>query len=155
MWGLIIIGAIILVTTIVGIFFVSTDSENRGWDFLVWLGTYAVEAILLLVVLFPLQPKYWEYSPVTGTVTSTGSRFIASDTNGGGSTQKYVLSITGPQAGPLGAYGCLDTRCALVKPGDKITLMCEPQFEFNGQPGDDCNWGAALIKQNGKWTLIK
>ena len=70
-------------------------------------------------------------------VASISSRLIASDTQNGGSTQKFVLTFTGGQA-----LGCNDTRCSAVKVGDKVTLMCERTYQWNApSPGWDCNWG--------------
>lgn len=86
---------------------------------------------------WPFSGQYHRYQPLGGTVTSIGSRLIASDTQGGGSTQKFVLTFSNGEA-----LGCNDTRCSAVRVGDKVTLMCERAYQWNApSPGWDCNWG--------------
>jgi hypothetical protein len=138
--GLIVMGVVVLVTTVIGILFVSTDAGNRGKDFAAWIAAYFVEAAVIAFILFPFQPAYWHYDIYSGTVVSVSSRFV-SNSSGNGSSQKYVVQLTNGDA-----LGCLDTRCALLQPGDKVELECEKQWEWNGQPGYDCNWGAGETK---------
>jgi hypothetical protein len=99
-----------------------------------------VLAICLGVGLYtatPFSGQYHRFQPLGGVVTKVGPRFLASDTQGGGSTQKYVLTFRSGLS-----IGCLDTRCANVEPGDDVTLMCERVFQFNApSQGWDCNWG--------------
>lgn len=85
---------------------------------------------------WPLNMQYHRYVPTTITVGRIANRFIASDTTGGGSTQRFVLESSDGMP-----YACDDTRCALVTKGEVITLMCVRQFEQNGVAGYACNWG--------------
>jgi uncharacterized SAM-binding protein YcdF (DUF218 family) len=107
-------------------------------------GTLIAAVIAALIVggigtwtAFPFSGQYHRYVPESGVVTAVGSRFLASDTNGGGSTQKFVVTFTDGRS-----YGCLDTRCANVTKGDHLTLLCEREFQFNApNEGWNCNWG--------------
>jgi hypothetical protein len=88
-------------------------------------------------ISWPWSGQYHRYQPLGGTVASVSSRLIASGTQGGGSTQKFVLTFASGLA-----LGCNDTRCSAVKAGDKVTLMCERAYQWNApSPGWDCNWG--------------
>lgn len=102
--------------------------------------TFVSAAIIALVigsigtaVAFPFSGQYHRYVPVSGKVTMISSRLLAD--NQGGTTQKFVFVIGGQP------YGCNDTRCALVKHGQVVTLMCERTWQWSGTPGWDCNWG--------------
>lgn len=118
------------------------DSDSdRSWT----AGSFAVGSVLVGVIVVaislfvfwpPFQTQYYKYVPVSGIVQNTpSSRFIASDTQGGGSSQRYLVTINGQQ------YGCDDTRCSGLAKGQAVTLMCERLWESNGTPGFVCNWG--------------
>jgi hypothetical protein len=96
-------------------------------------------------VLFPLSGQYHRFVPKTGTVATIGSRLVSSGSGSSMSVnQKYVVTFTDGES-----YGVLDTRAANVKPGDKLTVMCERVFQFNApNEGWDCNWGQD-VKPNG------
>jgi hypothetical protein len=88
-------------------------------------------------VSLPWSGQYHRFVPEAGVVAKTGSRFLASDTSGGGSTQKYVITFRDGRS-----YGVLDTRAANVEVGDRATFMCERVFQLNApSEGYDCNWG--------------
>jgi hypothetical protein len=140
--------------TVAGIRWRRENDNDRTWGI---AGLITVVAGIFAVLLsggfiwqsLPWSGQYHRFQPMGGTVTAIGSRFLASDTSGGGSTQKYVLTFAngaqgqglGGASGPL-SLGCLDTRCANVHVGDQVTLMCERVFQFNApNEGWDCNWG--------------
>jgi hypothetical protein len=39
-----------------------------------------------------------------------------------------------------GTYGCTDTRCALVEPGDYLKLACKKAWEYGSTDGWDCRF---------------
>jgi hypothetical protein len=82
----------------------------------------------------PFSPQYHTYVPVTMTVKEVSSRFIS---DGGGSVNQRV-AITSAD-GTI--YGCDDTRCTTLQPGQVVTLLCVKEWEGNGVPGEVCNWG--------------
>lgn len=141
LWGTGILVLIMIATLIGGIAYIHTDRYNRGWDALTMLGALAVEFALLLVVWFPFQTDYLKHQVIGGRVAAVSSRFLASGTNGGGSTQKFAVQLINGTV-----VGCNDTRCSLLKPGDEVELYCTKSWQWGGTAGWDCNWGAAVTK---------
>lgn len=100
------------------------------------LGVFAALLVTVLLTgwfMWPWSTEYHRWHTTTGTVTAVSSRFLASDTSGGGSTQRFVVELKG-----LGERACDDTRCALVKPGDHLTLSCKRAWQYAGEHGYDC-----------------
>lgn len=125
--------------TVFGAFIVSLVTRgDRG------VGPLLISAIVFLIAgavgtwnAWPFDGQYHRYQPISGQVASISSRLIASGTNGGGSTQKFVFTFTDGNA-----IGCNDTRCSAVAVGDHVTLMCERVYQWNApNQGWDCNWG--------------
>jgi hypothetical protein len=129
-----------VVAIIATIVYIRSDDRGDGYSGLVAV----VAAVVFLIaggvgtfVSFPWSGQYHRYQPQAGVVAKVGSRFLASDTSGGGTTQKFVVTFKDGRS-----FGCLDTRCSNVAVGDDLTLMCERAFQFNAPyPGWDCNWG--------------
>lgn len=122
----------------------------------VWLGGWALCLAGFAIFAFPPLPgAYNEYQPVTGHVQAVSSRFIAGSTQGSGSTQKFAVQLKTTAPGPDGpagitaTYGCNDTRCAVLKRGQPVTLLCEKTFQFNSAEGWDCNFGAYGLNREG------
>jgi hypothetical protein len=114
-----------------------SDSSVSGVTLVAALVAALVAGAVGTWVALPFSGQYHRYVPESGTVAAVGSRFLASDTSGGGSTQKFVVTFKDGRS-----FGCLDTRCANITKGDKLTLLCERQFQFNApNEGWDCNWG--------------
>lgn len=86
---------------------------------------------------WPLSAEYHQYRPVSGTVAQVGNRFVSAGGQGG-TNQKFVVTLTsGPQQ-----YGITDTRAALLKPGDHVSLRCIRVYEYgSNDAGYDCKWG--------------
>lgn len=132
--------------TVIGAFITALVTRgDRG------AGALVVAATVMIIaggigtwIAWPFSGQYHRYQPLGGTVASISSRLIASGTNGGGSTQKFVLTFAGgtDASGDRPALGCNDTRCSAVRVGDKVTLMCERSYQLNAPTqGWDCNWG--------------
>lgn len=81
----------------------------------------------------PFSMQYHELRPVSGIVQSVSSRFLGSGNNS--TTQKFSVEMNRT------IYGCNDTRCSQVRPGDRIVMLCSQSWQANGVPGYDCNWG--------------
>lgn len=76
---------------------------------------------------------YLAYKPVNGTVEQIASRQIA---DGKGMSQRFVFKVSGQE------YGVDDTRAALIKEGDNVSLNCTKQFVWGStNNGYACNWG--------------
>jgi hypothetical protein len=97
------------------------------------LGVAALIAILAGVGFYPYSGEYHHWQNISGTVSSTNSRFLS---DGHGTSQKFVVTLDGsPQQ-----FGCNDTRCATVHKGDSLTITCKRTWQWFGTPGYDCNF---------------
>lgn len=136
----------VIITAVAGIFFLGAlgtallSRGNRGLGpGLVALVIFAIAGLVGAWNAWPFSGAYHRYEPMGGTVASVSSRLIASGTQNGGSTQKFVFTFAG---GTSPALGCNDTRCSAVKVGDKVMMMCELTYQWNApSQGYDCNWG--------------
>lgn len=94
-------------------------------------------AALLVVVglagFYPYGAEYHQWRPVSGTVAKIDKRLIG---NGKGMEEKFVVVF----AGDGQQYGCNDTRCASVRPGDSLAITCKRTWQFAGTDGYDCNF---------------
>lgn len=82
---------------------------------------------------FPYNMAYHSYRPQSGVVQQVSSRILG-DSNS--VSQKFVVLFRGnPQE-----YGCTDTRCALIRPGDSVSLDCKKVWVYGGADGYDCNF---------------
>lgn len=90
--------------------------------------------IVAVFVSLPWSTQYHVYRPVTGTVGAVQPRFQGD--GGGGTDQNFVVQVRNR------AYLCTDSRCAAVRPGDRILMYCRRSFQFNtSDEGYVCNWG--------------
>lgn len=87
--------------------------------------------------MYPDDFAHHHYTRYTGTVAETNSRLIASGTDGGGTDQKFVVSF---KEAPNEQYGVIDTRAALVKPGQTLTIDCVKIWQQAGTEGQDCQF---------------
>lgn len=109
---------------------------DRGF----FAGSFAGVLVALVLVVagtawleWPWSAEYHRWHVTTGTVTDVSSRLLASDTQGGGTTQRFVVNLAG-----IGERSCDDTRCATVKVGDVLTLSCKRAWQYVGSHGYDC-----------------
>jgi len=89
------------------------------------------------VFFWPYQKEYHWWQPVEGYVERIDSRILpAGDRQ---VEQKFVVKLVGiPHP-----YGIQDTRAALLKKGDHVSLSCIRKWQFgSGDHGYDCRWGA-------------
>lgn len=124
------------------LWWIANPFEHKGlWAFLEGavigtVGSLVFLGIFALVAFPPFPGVYNEYQPESGIVKTINQRFIASDTQGGGTTERFAVQYTNGRV-----FGCDDTRCSVLKAGQWVTLMCEKEFQFNGTPGYACNFG--------------
>ena len=124
----------LIASTAIGVWMTTDDADMRGMGVLWIVGTFVICGALLVANNFPFDMAYHSYRPVSGTVASVGSRLV--DTGSNSTETKYVVTFKGSSQ----AYACLDTRCALVKPGDHLQLMCIRTWQYASVPGYDCNY---------------
>lgn len=112
--------------------------DNR-WAMALWTaGSWCLPFIVLGIIglaMWPWQAEYHQYRPVHGTVANISNRFVGGDHS---TSQKFVVTLTsGSQQ-----YGITDTRAALLKPGDPVSLRCIRVYEYgSNDAGYDCKWG--------------
>lgn len=123
----------------VGLIFLSRHMSKQSHDYgegrIVLYGAIATIVITVIVGVFSFYPYKYEYhswQTVTGTVKNMDKRLVA---DGEGMSEKFVVTYTNGNQ-----RGCLDTRCADVKPGDTLTITCKRAWQFTGTDGYDCNF---------------
>jgi hypothetical protein len=82
----------------------------------------------------PFDMEYHRYKHVAGTVDSIDPRMLSDGQ--GGTSQLYPIRLR--EDGQT--YRCDDSRCALVKPGDRIELWCIRQWQYASTHGWVCNF---------------
>lgn len=92
----------------------------------------AITLIVVALAYFPYKAEYHQWRPVNGTVVNVSSRILGSD---GDINQRFVVQFTNGEL-----RSCDDTRCSLIKKGDKLFLMCKKSWQFSGESGYDCNY---------------
>lgn len=100
----------------------------------------AVTLIITGLAMWPWTAEYHQWRPVSGTVTAVDSRLLSAGDRGG-TDQKFAVRL----AGSTQEYGCADTRCSLVKPGQHLELECKRVWQYAGTPGYDC----AYVRSDG------
>lgn len=99
-------------------------------------GIFLVCALLIMGIgvaaYYPFGSEWHSNYRVTGTVQETNKRLIA---DGDSMSERYVLNIDGKP------FGVDDTRASLVKPGDKVTLICNKEWQYAAEAGWACRWG--------------
>ena len=107
------------------------------WPMVFWPALICGVVVLVgtAVAMFPYKYEYHSYRPVSGTVEQVNNRFLPS---GDSVEQKFVVKLAGdPQP-----YGVQDTRAALLKPGDRVSLKCLKKWQWSARAGYDCRWDA-------------
>ena len=143
---MLVIGFIGLVISVLCYVYFS-EEDSRAGGIAAGIIALVITAIItgggLVLVWFPFGYSYNHYVPISGKVQSATSRFISSGSNSG-TDQVFLVVINGKP------YKVNDTRAAQLKPGMDVTLLCEKEFQFNGTPGYDCNWGKLGLNNGGK-----
>lgn len=91
----------------------------------------ALTLVITGFTMWPWDARFHQWRPVTGVVEQTNTRLIA---DGKAVSQRIVLRIAGKP------YGCDDTRCTLLQPGDRVALTCKPEYQYAGAAGEGCEF---------------
>jgi len=117
----------------------TSDPYRDGFGWFLSAGgvaLFALPAVIAPLIGFSIvgwSSDYLTMKPVRGIVEDIASRQIAS---GKAMETRYVAVIDGQP------YGIDDTRAALIKPGDTVSLNCTREFVYGSQDnGYACNWG--------------
>lgn len=90
---------------------------------------------------YPYEHQYHYWSTKTGVVSEVNKRVVSRES---GIDQRFVVRFTGSSH----EYACDDTRCSLVKKGDRLQLSCKRHWQYAGRDGWDCNYLAVTKEQN-------
>lgn len=146
MWSLnLISGLIVAVVLIVAAVMLSRfwygknkTADSYDGDMFLWLARGAIAFVVVVVGItalttFPWEKQYHYWEDKAGVVAEIESRLLK---DGDGMSEKYAVRFEGSAQ----EYGCEDTRCSLVKPGDTLTLRCLRVWEYSGTDGWDCSY---------------
>jgi hypothetical protein len=130
--------AVLVALAVVGFGIWMMFNDEPLWGAATVAGTLVGTAVLAVLVIFlgywPLSSSYHQYREVDGTVSQVSSRLVAGDKS---TNQKFIVTLDGSTQ----QFGVDDTRAALLKPGDAVTLSCIKSYQYGAQFGYDCNWG--------------
>jgi hypothetical protein len=144
--GLIVVAVLLAICGIVALVGLAwrthADSYDKGAALATAIGGF-VAAVLVAGVTacatFPWESAYHRYEPKVGEVQAIDKRLVPS---GEGMEEKMVVRF----ANVPGQWGCEDTRCALVKPGDNLALRCIKRWDYSATDGYDCRFVAHEAK---------
>lgn len=129
---------ITLAVTVVAIMASAYKDERGRRDHDHWMLAWMAPVTLLSLVIgsgfgyYPYGGDYHRLQPASGIVKEVDSRFLAA------SQYVVVTYDTGL------TVRCDDSRCATVRPGDQLHLLCTKEHQF-GSPleadGWGCRWG--------------
>ena len=110
-------------------------------DTFLWMARGLIASVVIVVAftagaLFPWEKPYHYFETYSGPVAEIEARLLA---DGDGMSEKFAVRFEGSTQ----EYGCEDTRCALVQPGDTLTLRCIKVWEYSGTDGYDCSFVSA------------
>jgi len=118
------------------------DSYDADFSTIMKWGAFAWCIIVLVVSAFAFWPYEWQYHSYAekgGEVSDVSKRLVSAGENS--MQEKIVMTIDGEQ------YGVLDTRAALVKPGDHVSIACKRVYEWgSSNHGWDCKWNGELVR---------
>lgn len=108
--------------------------NKQDWDagmalFIAGLTTFAALCTVGITscALYPYEKEYHYWTKNSGVVAQIDKRIAE------GIEEKFVVRYEDGRE-----RGCLDTRCAAVKPGDTLTLSCKRVWQYEGTDGYDC-----------------
>jgi len=135
--ALLILAALIAIVLILRRRIEVVDSYDRD-SMRIGLAIVSVFTLFLLLFIgalyWPFSSEFHRYYKVSGPVSEVAKRQVAVDK---AMQERYVLIIGGRP------YAVDDTRAALVKPGDVVTLNCKREWVYNSDSGWACNWAQA------------
>jgi hypothetical protein len=121
----------------------SHDMDDIDGPFAKWGGLAIVAAAVITLAVaaspagyYPYSAEYHQWRPVSGTVTQVSSRIISDGSSS--VSQRFVVKIKGRDS----FYGCDDTRCSTIKPGDTVHLSCKREWQYASVPGYGCRWAS-------------
>lgn len=133
---------VVIVCLIVGGIFAWRYDLDGDWELKVVAGIAWLAALVMAVLMalptgyYPYKAEYHQWRPISGKVAEVSKRLVGDGDHG--MSEKIVVRYDGS----TGAYGCEDTRCALVKVGDALDLKCKRAWQYASVSGYDCRFVA-------------
>lgn len=85
--------------------------------------------------LWPMfDMQYHSYRSVSGAVDQIQARMLGDGS--GGTTQMFAVRFRGDAT----MYRCDDSRCSLLKAGDRLWLRCIREWQYAAEDGWKCNY---------------
>lgn len=109
------------------------ERDRTGWAGVAGgiLGAAVVLGCWWWGMAFTLSSDYHAWNVKEGKVDRVAKRLVSTGDKGVG--ERYVVTIDGQP------YGIDDTRAALVRPGDTVSLRCKKDFQW-GVPREAHGW---------------
>jgi hypothetical protein len=124
-----------LVICLLTIGLMALGADDRG-DFWILACLPVLVALALIIAplfgYYPYKADYHRLQPATGIVQAVDSRFLAA-------SQYVVVTYDSGLT-----VRCDDSRCATVRVGDQLRLLCTKEHQFGSPLGADgwgCRWG--------------
>jgi hypothetical protein len=117
--------------------FMFMESElGMGLGFIAAALAIIIGSALPSIGMYPYKGEYHQWRDVSGTVEKIDKRLIAHDKS---MEDKFVVRFANSGGRQ---FGCDDTRCASVDPGDWLKLSCKRVWQYTGTDGYDCRFSA-------------
>lgn len=128
----IVVGFLVCVGAVVALFYWG-DGDGEVW-LIAWMPVLAALALIVVPPFgyWPLHGDYHRLQPVRGVVAAVDTRFLAA-------SQYVVVTYEGGLV-----VRCDDSRCATVRPGEQLRLLCTKEHQLGSPLGVDgwgCRWG--------------
>lgn len=128
--------AITLTVAVVGALRWRRDGDAEPF----WGGCAAVVVTVVVtgVLMWPWQLEYHQWRPVGGPVDEVNPPVWTVTLSG---QQWFAVRIQGDAQ----TYSCADVRCALLKRGDQLAMMCKRKWQYAGTPGYECEFVSSEV----------
>jgi hypothetical protein len=136
LWLPVLAVSLVAILALIVVFYIEARVMEDMAFFWIFGGMAIVAALILIITplasYYPYHGDYHRLQPATGTVQAVDTRFLAA------SQYVVVTYDTGL------VVRCDDSRCATVRPGEQLRLLCTKEHQF-GSPlaadGWGCRWG--------------
>lgn len=128
--------AVIVALVVLALALVGMAIGLAGGEPGIGFGCLAAGLVWVLVTAgfcWPWDMQYHRWTETRGVVASSYSRVLST---ADGPSEMFVVKFSDGRT-----RRCDDSRCAPLKPGDKLTLWCMRQWQWAGDPGWNCNFG--------------
>lgn len=117
------------------------EYDGLGWSMVIWscIATSVIAFVITAAGMFPYDQDFHRLRPISGTVESIDIKEWSS---------QYAITFK-----EGATVRCDDTRCATIKVGDHINLVCTKEYVYGAVAGWGCKWGGNTAVA-WKWTPL-